>query len=103
MSRDKRRGKVLRAPLFRAFTRAEQAVVAALGRGAEYSEIAEWLSVKPRTVKFHAEGAAAKIPGNLPAKTRIIMWVRGATIDMLEGRGYGDPEQLIADMKKTVS
>jgi DNA-binding NarL/FixJ family response regulator len=90
-----------RAPLFAPMTRAQQAVVAALARNAEYDEIARWLSVKERTVRYHVGEAARKIPGNLPPKMRIIMWARGATIDMLEGRTLGSPENLIADMKKT--
>lgn len=96
-----KRAKLLRVPLFAPLTLAQQAVVAGLARGASYEDLAHWLGVKKRTIRFHAEEAATKIPGNLPPQFRCMMWARGATIDMLEGRAYGSPEQLLADMKKT--
>lgn len=94
------RKKIEWVPLFKPLTRAQQAVVAGLARGASYEDLAHWLGVKPRTIRFHAEEAATKIPGNLPPQIRCMMWARGATVDMLEGRAYGSPEELLAAMKR---
>ena len=64
-----------------------QGVVAMLcGLGLSNEEIAGHLRVSKRVVIWHIRNAAAKIPGDLRAKERVTAWVRGASLDVLEGR-----------------
>jgi hypothetical protein len=56
-----------------------------VGMGLNYAEIASRLEISVFTAKRHAEDAAAKVPGNLPAQMKLIMWVRGVSLDALEG------------------
>lgn len=73
---------VPRSPL----TRAEFTVTILIALNRSYSAIARELNVKVSTVAEHAKNASRKLPGDLPSKTRIMAWARGATLDVLEGR-----------------
>ncbi len=57
-----------------------------LGVGRSYSEIGKELHIAVSTVKQHVDVAASRIPGDLPAKARVVAWVRGASLEVLEGR-----------------
>jgi DNA-binding NarL/FixJ family response regulator len=60
-----------------AFTLMEKIVAFLVGRGIDYKEIAERLSVEKCTVKMHAENACAKLPGEDPPRMKLQIWFRG--------------------------
>lgn len=98
MSRTKR--VPLKAPL----TKSQQMVTMLLGHGHNYKTIGEYLHIEWRTVQFHAEKAAQKIPGNLKTATKCIAWVRGASLAVLLGTAMkDDAKTLIRDMTRTRS
>lgn len=74
-----------RAPLHRPFTPVEALVVRLIAHEWNYVQIATELGITRRTVRFHAQNAAAKIPGTLPQQMQCAMWYRGATADVLMG------------------
>lgn len=74
-----------RVPLRRDLTRMETVVVSLLALGYNYKQIARMLDVSYQCVKFHCLSAAAKIPGDLPAQTRVRVWFRGARKEVLTG------------------
>lgn len=77
---------IARVPLRRPFTSTEAVVVAMLASGQHnYHSIGEHLGISYKTVKFHAENAKGKIPGDLPTQLRLLAWYRGATMDVLTG------------------
>lgn len=53
--------------------------------GKSRREIAKALLISPYTVKFHLKAAADKIPGDLPPEIKLLVWARGATLDVLTG------------------
>lgn len=57
-----------------------------VGVGRSYKEIAAELKIEVSTVRMHINVAASRIPGDLPAKARVVAWARGATLEVLEGR-----------------
>lgn len=63
----------------------QYAVACLLGIGQSYDEIAAALHIKRGMVRSHIHEANKKIPGNLPAKAKLVAWVRGASLDVLEG------------------
>ena len=63
----------------------QKLVAILVGRGHRYNEIATRLSIAPTTVKYYAEEAARRLPGDLPPKWRLVFWWRGATEEQLEG------------------
>ncbi|MDH3291559.1 MAG: hypothetical protein OEO20_11510 [Gemmatimonadota bacterium] len=65
------------------FTIMEQLVAILVGRGHEYPEIATRLDVKKSTIKFHAENAAAKLPGTDAPRMKLQIWWRGAGREIL--------------------
>ena len=75
-----------RIELSQPLTTAEEHAVALMSRGLNYEEIAETLGVVKRTVEAHISHAAAKIPGELPPKLRVVAWYRG-------GKTYNLPSQ----------
>jgi len=68
----------------RPFTTMEQLVAILVGRGLEYPEIASRLDIKKATVKFHAERASSKLPGNDAPRMKLQLWWRGAGREILE-------------------
>jgi DNA-binding NarL/FixJ family response regulator len=66
------------------FTTMEQLVAILVGRGLEYPDVAERLSIKKSTVKFHAEKASGKLPGSDPPRMKLQIWWRGAAREVLE-------------------
>lgn len=77
-------GPVLVEPI-EPFTHMQGMCVALLVHDKDFSEIAKHLLISPLTVKDHIEKAAAKIPGDLPPMLKILVWARGATLDVLTG------------------
>jgi len=82
---------VTRNPPIESFTTMQKIVMAMVARNMTYDEIAERLAVTRHTSKAHAHAAAKKIPGDLPAITKIHFWYRGATLDQLTGEGWLPP------------
>jgi DNA-binding CsgD family transcriptional regulator len=76
---------IARVPLRRPLTRMESVVVSLLALGYNYKQCARMLAVSYQCVKFHCLAAAAKIPGDLPAQNRVIVWFRGAPREVLTG------------------
>ena len=61
------------------------AVATLLGVGLSHAEIATELHISISNVRAHMRYAAKKIPGDLPMEAKIVAWIRGATLDVLEG------------------
>lgn len=80
----------MRAPLRAPLTRSQAACAILLAHGHNYADIGERLGTGRAAAKFHIHAAAKKIPGDLPAQMRVVFWVRGATVEMLEGKRMDD-------------
>lgn len=74
-----------RAPLREELTPMQRAVVNLLALNYTHAMIAETLHISKSTVRYHLYLAVAKMPGDLPAEQRAVVWARGATLDVLEG------------------
>lgn len=57
-----------------------------VGLGMTAEAMSRELGIATGTVRHHLKLAARKIPGDLPAMSRLSVWVRGGDIDILEGR-----------------
>ena len=68
------------------FTTMQKLVAILVGRGQSYDEIASRLSVKRSTIKYHAENAAAKLPGVDPPRMKLTLWWRHATEEQMSPR-----------------
>jgi DNA-binding CsgD family transcriptional regulator len=77
---------VERVPTFGKLSKMQLACAMLLGLGKSYREIGEALHITESTVKYYIDIAASKIPGDLPSKARVVAWVRGASLDVLEGK-----------------
>lgn len=75
-----------RAPLREPLTPMQKAVVTLLGLNYTHAQVAKTLEITRPTVRYHLYNAIAKMPGDLPPEQRAVAWVRGATLDVLEGR-----------------
>lgn len=65
---------------------AMQSVVATLlGIGTSIEEIARELHVSVACVRGHIKSGAQKLPGDLPAAARLMVWARGGTREQLTG------------------
>lgn len=67
-------------------SRMQFAVALLLGLGHSHAEIGELLHIEVTTVRAHMRNAARRIPGDLSRELRLVAWVRGASLDVLEGR-----------------
>ncbi len=76
-------GQSLRVPCRPSLSRSQLAVAALLSFGLTHDQIAERLGCKRTTVRFFIEEAAQRIPGNLPASARLVVWYRGAAEHIL--------------------
>jgi DNA-binding NarL/FixJ family response regulator len=74
-----------RAPLRAPLTKSQAACALLLANGHNYADIGERLSTSRATAKYHVHEAAKKIPGDLPAQMKVVCWVRGAALEVLEG------------------
>lgn len=76
-----------RAPTLKPLSPMQHVVTMLAALGLSHEEIRVELKLNSlRTVRYHLNEAAARIPGDLPAEARVVAWARGATIDVLEGR-----------------
>lgn len=78
-----------RVALARPFTPTEEVVVELIGRRLNLTQIGVKLGLTKNAVNFHISRAAGKIPGELPRKVRILLWYRGATLELLGGYHTG--------------
>lgn len=74
---------IRRVATARPLSNTQRAVAALLSLGHTAAGIGERLGCKPSTVRWHIEQAADRIPGNLEAKHRLIVWYRGGGLDVL--------------------
>ncbi len=64
-------------------TARQEHVAEMLSDGLSLREIADVLGVQEITVRWHLNQAAAKVPGDLPRRVRLVLWWRGASQDLL--------------------
>lgn len=76
---------VQRAPLSAPLSPMQEAVVMLIALGHTYGEIAEFLHLDTETVRYHTRAAADKMPGDLESRMKVIVWMRGASADVLTG------------------
>lgn len=76
---------VERVPPLKPLSPMQYAVVVLLGIGMSHEEVAATLRIKRSVVRSYMREALKKIPGDLPAEARLVAWVRGASLDVLEG------------------
>lgn len=81
----RRRLTVPRAPLIQPLSCREERIVELVAAGLRVREIARQLARRESTVIRHVTNAAAKIPGDLPPRARIMAWWRGASLFVLAG------------------
>lgn len=77
-----------RAPLRSPLTATQEYACLLVGLRLSYAEIGRELGVAPTTARTHVEQAAAKMPGDLPAYWRVLLWVRGADEAALTGTRF---------------
>lgn len=75
-----------RAPTASPVTDMQFVIAVLLGLGLSHAAIAEQLKITLSTVRDHMRRLAARIPGDLTMETKIVAWVRGASLDVLEGK-----------------
>lgn len=75
-----------RVPTYQPLSPMQFLVAVLVGVGWSYRQVAKELKIEVSTVRMHLNVAASRIPGDLPAKARVVAWVRGASLDVLEGR-----------------
>jgi DNA-binding CsgD family transcriptional regulator len=76
-------------------TRRQMAVIAMLSEGWIFKQIATFLGISLRTVRWHTTAAARRIPGDRPPIERVIAWYRGASLEVLTGHHVFSPAQLV--------
>ena len=77
---------IQRVPTYRPLSSTESVIAALLATGRyNYHSLAEHMACSWKSVKTHVYRAALKIPGDLPAQVRLVVWYRGATLDVLTG------------------
>lgn len=72
-------------PPLKPLTETEKRVADKIGRGWEYKEIGKQLRMSTRTVRHHADSAAAKLhnPDELHPKALIQIWTGACAMDQL--------------------
>lgn len=75
-----------RAPTSHPATPMQLLIASLIGCGDSHATVAAKLGIRIGTVRAHLNRLASRIPGDLPAESRVVAWVRGATIDVLEGK-----------------
>lgn len=73
----------MRVPTRKPLTTMELIVAADLSRGLKPKRIAQVHGLTLYTTREYIKQAAAKIPGTLPAASRIIVWYRGGESGVL--------------------
>lgn len=72
------------------FSIMETLVANLVGRGLDYKEVGERLSIVPSTVKMHAQNASSKLPGRDPPRMKLQIWYRGASREILDPIPLGE-------------
>lgn len=72
-----------RVPLRTGLTRREMELVTLIAQGRSNAEIACLLRIRRDSIRTYTRNAASKIPGDLPARARILAWYRGAPLSVL--------------------
>jgi hypothetical protein len=67
-------------------SRAQYTIAVLLGLRYSHHAIAETLHISVETVRTHMRDAAERIPGDMAREQKLVAWVRGASLDVLEGR-----------------
>lgn len=76
-----------RAPTTKPLSPMQTVVGTLAALGLSHEEIRKELHLGSlRTVRYHLNEAAKRIPGDLPAEQRVVAWMRGASLDVLEGK-----------------
>lgn len=75
-----------RAAPLKPVTPLQLVIASLLGVGATHAEVATQLNIKIGTLRDHLNRLAKRLPGDLPAEARVVAWVRGASLDVLEGK-----------------
>ncbi len=75
--------RMTRVPLLAPFTKPQAEVVQLIGQGLTAPQIAARLCIPYSAVVDRMTWAAKKIPGDLPPWVRILVWSRGATLEVL--------------------
>ena len=63
-------------------------LIAMVLQGMSYRQIAKRMHIARRTVDNYMKAVTTKIPGDLPPRTKILFWSRGASKDQLTGEGW---------------
>ena len=74
-----------RVPPIKPLSPMQYAVAMLLGLGYSHKEIAVQLHISRSMVRSHMREAMRKLPGDLPREARLVAWVRGASLDVLDG------------------
>lgn len=74
---------IRRVPALKPITPMERAAIAMLADGHDDAESARLLGCGIATYRTHLLRAAAKIPGDLIFRSRMVAWFRGASADIL--------------------
>lgn len=82
---DNKASGIIRVQPVATLTTMQYAVAEMLGLRVEVAAIAEAFGVSSDQVVQYIAGAAKKIPGDWPRATRLGLWARGATLDVLQG------------------
>jgi DNA-binding CsgD family transcriptional regulator len=77
---------VERVPLEAELSASQLICAKLVGLGLNYTAIAEHLHIARSTAIFHVNEAAKKIPGDLPPQTKVGVWARGGSLDVLLGQ-----------------
>lgn len=83
-------GIVVRVPCLAPLSRQQLATAALLSEGWQLETIAEMMGIDYTTVSYHANEGAARIPGDLPRRSRLMAWYRGAPLSVLRRPGAMD-------------
>jgi hypothetical protein len=76
---------MVRAELLTPLSVTQQLVVELLGLNLTHGEVGQELGISEDMAREHCKRAAKKIPGDLPAQVKCMMWARGANLDVLKG------------------
>lgn len=73
-----------RTPVMPPLTSRQVEVAQLLSDGHSPEEVAVVLGIKAITVRYHITEATRNIPGDLPPRQRLVAWVRGAGLEVLD-------------------
>lgn len=76
---------IARAPLKAALTPMQAVCVDLVGLFGDYRVVADLLGLGYYTVREYINAASKKMHGDLPPQLRVMVWARGASLDVLEG------------------